>query len=238
MKRFNKLLLVAIFAGLLAACGGGGGGNSSVSVGPSAVSYEAFTLDSIAGGSLSFDDQGRLRVGDEVYALADTSTTLGCTFGSIPATATSTVETACNRLPAGAGYLLCDDTTGATFGLALLGSGVVPATRAELGTTTLTALSCGAQGIRTVDGAVKFVDLGFFDDTPAPGTIWGPGTYDAIFSNAGTNYRTDGQHKVRYVIRKKITGATTTFFVLRLFENVSGSGVILDSKIYSASVTQ
>jgi hypothetical protein len=232
-----RISVTATLMVLLAACGGGGGGSAGTSnsaqVGPPVATYDAFAADLVADGTLSLDAQGRVAADGEVYELKDTVAAPGCTFGSVPAS----TPIACNRLPSDSGYLLCDTASGEAFGLAVFKSGVVATTPAEIGTATLAAFSCGVQDPRNVDGTVKFDSIGLHDLTSIPGDgsiISGPALREVI-SATGSNYF--DRYRIRYVLRKKVSGNTTTFFVLRLIESTSATAD-KQPKIFTVTVTQ
>lgn len=228
----------------LVACGGGGGDSpasvpasnagavpsqpaTSVAVPAKAagIRYTAFFGDRISPGVVTFDVDGGVVLNSATYTLEVSATS--CSFNSAPVDPTAPV---CSPLANGEAILFCTNTTGESFDTVFLKSGVVEADISDLLGRTLTAFSCGSPSVRAVSPTIRINTNGSFVEIDGLSTsTTGTGLLTQLTSITGSQYF-PFQH--RFVVRKIIQGARTTYFLIDLYENVAGTSASRSPKIY------
>lgn len=222
---FTGVLAACCTALGLAACGGGGGGTSATTT-PAAVtptpvvnagvSYTAFTEDRISSGTLVLDTANGFASDGITYTFVLT-TNGGCTLSSNPRDPSTP---ACSPLAGGEAFLLCDGTATDYFDTVLFKPSVVEIDFAELRGRTLTPVTCGNPGVRSTNGSFLFQQHGITTLTESSGSSW-TRSVDSPSTITGPQGAQDFNFRHRYVARKIIQGAKTTFFMIDLYENTA-----------------
>jgi hypothetical protein len=196
----------------------------------SGMTYTAFGEGRVSSGSLTFDASNSIVLDSITYTLTPTPN-LGCTFTSNPLDPDMPV---CSQLPGGEAFLLCNGTNEDYFDAVLFKPTVVDADIEDLRGLALSAVTCGTPATKTTNASINFSVSGTSTETR-------PSSTSMVDSQSVLNYaRPTGAREFdfqrRFVTRKLVQSAKTTYFLLDLHENVVGNAQIKSPKIYVTEV--